>query len=471
MSSINLINGGLDVQSIVDGLITAERQPITRLEKQNQTHQSKISAYQTFNSKLLAFKTSVDSILFHGEDVPLNVPSSFSDRLSKSLFALRKATSSDEDVITATAGKGEATGTFHVTVDGLAGYHTYGSANFISNTETETGTGTLVIQKGSEDEVTFTITAENNSLQGIRDEINDADAGFTATVVNDGSATPYRLVITSDDSGSANELTITDNLTGGSALTLAQIAAANDATLTVNGVEYTRSSNSISDVILGVTLNLKAESGSSQIVVERDVDSIVSGIQDFVAKYNDVVSYIASQSKYDPATKKAGILAGDYTLRDTRSKLSSILNQSIAAEGYSLSLLSQIGIKLGNTGTYTVDETKLREQLSADAENVAHLFLADATDSEENTISLVPMLHSRLKGITDTFEGPVVRATNALQQNIGRVKHQIEEMESRLETRRAILLAQFTKADQALRQLSVMQMSLTSQLNTLSSLK
>src|SRR5512144_2380030 len=115
MSSINLINGGLDVQSIVDSLIEVARLPINRLETKTETYQTRISAYQSFNSKLLALKTSAESVLFNGEDVPLNVPVDFSDRLSTSLFALRKATSSNEEVITATAGRGNVTGTFDVT--------------------------------------------------------------------------------------------------------------------------------------------------------------------------------------------------------------------------------------------------------------------------------------------------------------------------------------------------------------------
>jgi flagellar hook-associated protein 2 len=472
MGSINLINGGLDVLGIVDGLINAERVPIQRLQAQAKTFQDKITAYQALNSRLLAFKTSVESLLFQGEDVPLSMPSEYSDRLSKSLFALRKAASSNEDVVTATAGKGTAIGNFAVTVSQLAKYHSFASNNFLSDTSTLTKTGTLVIQKAGETEVTITVDETNNNLQGIKSAINSQNAGFTATILNDGSGTPYRLVITSDDSGTANGLTITNNLTegAGDAVTLLETTPAEDAELQINGVSITSSSNTVSDAIEGITFELRAESGTAAVRVERDDDAIVAGLKDLVAKYNDVSSYISSQSRYDATKKTAGILAGDFTLRAAQTDLMSIVNQSIDASGYTLSVLSQVGIKLTNNGTLSLDESVLRDKLSSDFNDTAHLFLGDGLNGEGSTTSIVPALQSRLKSLTDTIDGPVFHASDAMQQNISRLNKQIEQMESRLEIRREVLTAQFSKADAALRQLSVLQASLDGLVNSLSSL-
>jgi flagellar hook-associated protein 2 len=474
MSTVNLINGGLDVQSIVDNLITAERQPITNLQNQTKGYQDKITAYQEFNTRLLALKTSVEAVQFNGEDVRFYIPTAFSDRFSTSLFALRKATSSDEAVVTATADKGEAIGNYNISVTTLAKYNSFGSNSLASDTATSTKTGTLVIKKGSADAVTITIDSSNNTLQGIKNAINNADAGFTATVINDGNATtPYRLILTSDDSGSANGLSITNNLNQGtdSAISFTQITAADDAAFTVNGVNVTRGSNTITDVIDGITLNLKAltNGNPAQITLTRDTEAIVTGIKDFVSKYNDVVSYISSQAKYDSTTKTAGILSGDFTLRNTQSQLGSTLFQSIQSDGSTLSLLSQVGIKLGNDGTLSVDETKLKNGLSDKFQETAKLFLADGQNLEGDTVSIIPKLQSLLKSVTDNFGGAVHNATDALQQNILRINEQIAQMELRLETRRELLIAQYSKADEALRQLSVLQSSLSSQLSSLSS--
>jgi flagellar hook-associated protein 2 len=471
MTSIDLINGGLDVLGIVDNLIAVERAPIDRLGTRVETYQKKISAYQALNSRLLAFKTGIESLLFQGEDVPLSMPSEYADRLSKSLFALRTTVSSNEDVVTATAGKGAAIGNYSVAVSQLAKFHSFASNNFLSDTSTLTQTGTLVIQKAGEAEVTITIDETNNTLQGIKSAINSQNAGFTATILNDGSGTPYRLVITSDDSGTANALTITNNLTAGAgdAVTLLETTPAQDAMLQINGVSITSSSNTVADAIEGITFDLKAESGTAAIRVERDDDAIVAGLKDFVAKYNDVISYISSQSRYDATQKTAGILAGDFTMRAAHSDLASILSQSITISGDSFRVLSQAGITLTNSGTLSLDETLFRDKLSSDFDDVAQLFLADGLNGEGSTTSIMPALQNRLRSLTDTIDGPVFHASDALQRNISRLNLQIEQMESRLEMRREILTTQYSQADAALRQLSVLQASLEGLVNSLSS--
>jgi len=472
LSSINLINGGLDVQTIVDNLITVAHQPIDRLQQQNTASQNKITAYQTLNTKLLALKTSVENLLYHGGDVPLSPPSSFTDRLNGSILALRKATSSNENVVTATAAQGMATGSFTIEITKLAKFDTFTSNNFASYTETETKTGSLVIQKGTDEPVTITIDDTNNTLEGIKNAINYANAGFTASILNDGSGTPYRLMITSNDSGTANALAITNNLTEGSgaSLTLSETTPADDAALQINGIDITSSSNTVANAIEGMTFDLKAESGTAVVKVDRDIDSIVAGFQDFVTKYNDAASYISSQSTYNTTTKSAGILSGDFTLREARTQITSALTQSVSLSGCSLSVLSQLGFRLANNGTLSLDETKLRDELSTNFNDTAHLLLDDGLDSEGNSVSLIPRLESQLKNLTDTVDGPIFLATGAVQQNIARTNDLITQMEQRLETQRALLITEYSQADYALRQLTVLESSLNNQMATLSSM-
>lgn len=471
MGTINLINGGLDIQGIVDNLIYVQREPIRKLEEQTKTYQDKVAAYQAFNTKLLAFKTSIESLLYQGDGAPLSLPSSFEERLNNSVFALRTTQSSDEAVLTATASKGTTIGDFTVTVSKLAKFDTYASNNFASDTATATQTGTIVIKKGSADAVTVTIDDTNNTLQGIRDAINRANAGVTVSIIRDGSAAPYRLVITSNESGTANALTITNNLKKpGEALSFTRTVSADDAALQVNGVSIVSSSNTVTDAIEGVTLNLRASSGTAVVTVGRDLDSIVAALQDFAAKYNEVVAYISSQFSYNATDKKAGLLAGDFTLRRTQSMMSSTLMGSINSDGASLRLLSQIGLKRNSDGTLTVDEAKLEQALESDFRGTAHVFLADAQDAAGGTVSIAPQLFNQLRSFTDNLEGPVFRAQDAVQQGITRINRQIEQMEERLEKQREILIAQFAKADEALRQLNVLQTSLNSQINSLQGL-
>lgn len=465
------ISGGLDVQSIVDNLMLAERVPITRLQSKISTYESKISAYQTFNSKLLALKTSAESILFNGESVPLNIPDNFSDRLDTSIFAGRTASSSDEAVVTATADKGIVTGNYSVTVSNLAKFSTQASNKLASATETHTQTGTLTIQKGTDAAVDIEITSENNTLQGIKDAINAKDAGFTASILNDGSAeNPYRLVITANNSGSASDLTLTTDWNEDpelSELTFTETVQGEDAALQVNGIDITSSSNSVTNAIEGLTLNLKAESGSAIISTERATDAIVAGVTDFIEKYNDIISYITAQTTYNATTETAGVLAGDYNLRDVQSKLSTAVAQSITSGSGALTVLSQIGITLQNDGMLALNESLFTQKLSSDYEGTARLFLAEGLNSAEETTSFMPLLQQQLDAITDSIDGPMNQAEDLYQQSIDRLNEQIDAIELRLETRREMLVAQYTRANDALVELSSLETTLSGMLNTL----
>ncbi len=469
MGSVNSLSGGLDVQGIVDNLIYAEREPIRRLERQSRAYQDRISAYREFNSKLLAMQTGIEGILFHGAGFPLNYPSGLGSRLGHSVFSLRKAVSSDESVLQATAAKGTLTGSFAIAVSQLAQAAAHASGNFASDTATLLKTGTLVIQKGSDEAVTITVDETNNTLQGLRNSINSLNAGFVASIVRDGRAEPYRLVITSSSTGTANSLSITSNLDqgDGAAIHFTETLAARDALLQVNGIDVVSSSNTVSDAIEGVTLNLRAASGSATVRLESDLDAIAAALKEFAGKYTDIIGYIASQSRYDAAKKQAGVLAGDFVLRQAQGTLSGVIMRSVSPGGSAMAGLWQIGFKLANDGSLSVDESKLREMLTSNLTGVAEMFLADAPDGGGGFISIGPDLRAQLKNLTDTYAGPVTSSRNAIQQNIDRIAQQISQMEDRLAARRELLLAQFARADAALRQAGALQASIAGQVSSL----
>lgn len=380
MSSINLLSGGLDVQGTVEKLIYVESEPIRRLETQTKTLTSKVSAYQALNTKLSALLDQVNEMLFQGETASLSPISSFEDRLAHSIFGARQVSSSDADTVSATASKGMSTGTFALTVTELAQARTVAGDNFADTVTTRTGTGTLVLQVGTDDPVSITIDSTNNTLEGVRRAINAANAGVTATIVNDGSATPYRLTITANETGTAHSFNVTDNLTGGQVLNLTEKMAANDAEFTVNGINITKSSNSVSDVVEGVTFALKNMTAAPvMLTVQKDYDAIVSAVQELATAFNEVNTFANAQFKYNQATKSAGVLSGDATLRSTQTRIRDILAQSVGNAFTPYRTVSQIGISFNNDGSITVDETKLRKAVTANATQVAALLLGDGT--------------------------------------------------------------------------------------------
>jgi flagellar hook-associated protein 2 len=462
-SSIDLINSKLDVASIVDSLINVDSAPIRRMQSQVSTFQSKVSAFQNLNTKISNLLDNVNSLLYGNTDAPLLQPSSFADRLSESVFNQCKVTSSDESVVSATASNATS-GTYSINVSNLASAQSLSSDSFASATSA-VGTGTLTLTKGGQD-YTVTIDSSNATLSGVCTAINNANAGVTATVINDGSSsTPYRLLITANDTGTANSVVVSENLSGGSAINIATIAGqeAKDAEFTVNGISIKKSSNTVSDVINGVTFTLKDQTTTpATLYVVKDLDAIVKGFNDFIATYNGINTGINGQFTYNSTTKKAGLLSGDSTLRSIQSTLQSQISQSVSNQFTSYGIAGQVGLEFNRDGSLSLDETKFRSALSSNFKSVAALFLGDSGND-----GIFANLQIRLDGITDPIEGPIHNATDSLDQNIKMINKEILSYQDRLDVEREMLTFQFGKADEALRLLTVSQASLSSQLSKL----
>jgi flagellar hook-associated protein 2 len=385
-SSINLVNSVIDVGSIVDNLIYVDSAPVRNMQSQVTTLQSKISAFQSLNTKVSTLADKIDTILYGTTNEPLLNPYTFSDRLEASIFSKCKVTSSNSDAISAIADNANTSGTYSISVTSLAQAKSLAASNFADTSSTKTGTGTLTITTGDNDAVNVTITDSNNTLTGVCNAINQADAGVTATIIHDGTSSPYRLLITANNAGTANSFTVTDNLSGGQALNLEQKQAASDAVFVLNGVNITKSSNSVSDVIPGVTFTLKAKTaGAVDLTVDKDIDSIISSLNDFVSAYNSVNAYINSQFAYDSTNKKAGLLSGDSTLRNIQSNLQNQITQSITNRFTNYSVAGQVGLEFNRDGGLALDSDKLRTALSSNFSSVAALFLGNGTSSDSAT--------------------------------------------------------------------------------------
>ena len=382
-SAINLVNPVIDVPTIVDGLIQIESAPITQMQNETSALQSKISAFQSLNTKLATLLDKVDNVLYNGGTVPLNTPGSFSARLNGSVFTASKATSSNTNVLTATASQNAANGTYSITVANLAKARTDLSDGFLDPNTVLTGTGTLSISIGSGPAVDVSIDSTNNTLQGVASAINAKNAGVTAAVINDGSATPYRLVITSSQTGKANSFNITDGLVGGKALNLGNVVLADDAKINVNGIDISRSTNTITDVISGATLNLVTTSAApTTVTVGADLDAMVSAVKGLVSAYNDVNTAITNQSQYNTQTKTAGVLSGDSNVRSIQNKLQTIITGIVSNSYTTYSVLSQVGLNFNRDGSLSLDESKFRSAAASNLSSVAGLFLGSGPVSD-----------------------------------------------------------------------------------------
>jgi len=194
------ITTGIDFQAIVDIMVKAEQARIDLVTANKAEETAKLTAIQGFNTLLLGLKTSATS-------------------LSKQAnFQVQSATSSNDSLVAASVTGNAAPGTHTLTVNRLAQVHRLASQGFADTDQTSIGVGTVIFQIGSEASTEIEINTGNNTLEGLRDAINNSDAGITASIINDGSAlNPYRLLLTSTTTGADGKITVTTNLTGGAA--------------------------------------------------------------------------------------------------------------------------------------------------------------------------------------------------------------------------------------------------------------
>ena len=383
----------IDVNTLVSNLMSVESQPLTAMQTQQTSFQTKITAYGQLQSAVASLGSAVSSLA------------------STDTFLQNSATVSDSTVLSASAGTSAAAGSHTVEVQKLAQAQQLASSRFTA-TDSVVGTGTLTFQFGSNTAGVFsanaaknsfsvTIDSSNNTLTGMRDAINNANGGVRATIINDG--TGYRLALSSSDSGTVNSLKITaadgdGNSTDASGLSqlaydpagtagagknLTESVTAQDAVLVVDGISVSKSSNTVSDAISGLTLNLtKTNAGAPvSVTVAANTASIKSALSSFVAAYNTFASKVHSLTYYDASTKKAGDLQGDATARSVINQVHNALTASVPGLAGGLSTLSQVGITLQADGTLLMDSGKLDKALADPTITVGSLFASTGTAS------------------------------------------------------------------------------------------
>jgi len=394
------LGSGLDISSLVSQLVAAERSPAaSRLSSRETKLKAQISAIGSFKSVLSNFQSSLASLK------------------KTDIFQSMKATVADDKLFAAKAENGAQAGDYNIKVEQLAQAHRLATPadQVFASTSAVVGTGTLTFQFGTYDANTdsfttnanksiqsVTIDASNNTLAGIRDAINEANIGVTASIVNDGNG--YRLVMGSKDSGAANGLKITASDPSLSLLAFdptsqsdrdtKQTLAAADARLVVDGLTVTSASNTVKEVIPGVTLTLKAKGdAATSLTVAQDTSETTKALETFVQSYNDMMSTVKSLTAYDAQTKTAGTLAGDYNVRSTINRIRDIFTSSVAGASGAFKSLADVGISLQRDGTLNLDSTKLAKALDSDIDGVASL------------IDGVASLFARAGGTTD----PLIR--------------------------------------------------------------
>lgn len=376
-ASISGIVSGIDTEGIISQLTSLRRAPQIRMQARKTLLQKKLDAWDGLKKQLSSLKSAAAG-LSHANT-----------------FRRSSGASSEPSLLTVATSPDAAAGTYNLTVLATAQAHQVKSQGYADTSSAVLGSGTVSIQVGTGTPGTITVDETNNSLSGLRDAINRSGVGVTASIINDGDpANPYRLVVTANTTGESSQITITPTLDGGAAPTFSTLQEARNASIRLGegagAVLVSKPSNSVTDVIPGVTLNLVAADAdkSVSVTVARDTSSVGAAVQELVSSYNALLESINSQGKFDPETNQGGSLLGDSSLLLIQNDIQRVLDQVVPGLSAGMNTLSNVGLTVGSDGKLQFDSARFTTALSENPTAVTKLF-ANYGDSGDSGIKYI----------------------------------------------------------------------------------
>lgn len=473
------IGSGLDANSIVTKLVALESQPIANLQTASDKLQTKISAYGQIQSAVSGVRDAARKLT------------------SADLWGATAAASADATAVSATTSAGAQVGTYSIDVTVLAKPQSVVTKTSLASGASTLGSGTLTLDigtwtgnsfeaKAGSTPVTIDVAA-TDTLAGIRDKINATNSGVKASIITDSSGS--RLVMQSATTGAINGFRVTaadagdgNNLddAGLSALAYDPGSAtagtnlsqpATDAEATINNVPIKSATNTLSEVVSGLTITLSKvttnpptiTTGPISVTVSQDTATITKAITDFATAYSSMATLVKGSTKYDEGSKTAGALQGDSGALSVQNQLRSLLGSSSNASS-TFGTLSSIGLEIQTDGTVKVNSTKLTSALGNLAE-VKKLFSnSDSADATKDGIM------TRLRVMSDNLlgsEGILTVRTSGLKQTITNNQARQESLQNRVDLYEKRLKAQYSALDTIMAGLSSQGNYVTQMINSL----
>jgi len=421
MFSIDGLITGLDTSSIIDGLLSLQQNKVGQLSLRKQGIIGEQSAFKGIEAKLLGLSSALGSL----------------SRSVGNVLEQRTTTVSDPELVTAAATDKAASGVYNIRVDALARAHQIASQGYASS-ESLTTEGTLTIQVGNGTASTITVDSTNNTLQGLVNAINASDSEIAASIINDGSgSTPFRLLLTSDNTGTDNVISVTNNLAASSGDAVrpdfsgTAVQEASDASVTIGSgagaISVSSATNEIDELITGVTLKLLAADVNKDVTVtvSHDTESAQMAIEDFVAAYNGLMQYIDDQVRFNAESGDAGVLLGNRSVISIQDEVRSTVTSVVAGANSNMNRLSALGISVNDVGHLVINSSQLEDvlagrvdgvsmsdvkalfALTGKSDNTGVQFLLGGTDTKESTVPYEV-------DVTQAAERATITATSAL---------------------------------------------------------
>ena len=472
ISSIG-IGSGLDIESMITQLVAVERVPVTKLQTEATSLQTKLSTYGKLQSSMAALRDAASALT------------------RASTWKATVGSSSDPASVAVTTSSSTLPGSYSIEVSRLASVQSNATGVYAS-ADALVGEGTLHIELGTwgpgqtsftpkagATAVDITVGPPAESLAQLRDKINASNSGVVASVLTDASGA--RLVLRSAATGEANGFRIGVTDTDGNnsdglglsalafdpsagILTMAQALAAANASASLNGLPIGSESNTLSNVLDGMTLTLgKVTSAPVLVEAKPDTANIRKALDSFVTAYNDLNKLVAEQTKYDAASKTAGVLQGDSAAVSIRAQMRSLLGSSSSASAM-FGRLADVGFDVQTDGSIKLDETKLANGL-ANLDEMRKLFAnSDLVTPANNGIA------TQLRAMADQvlgIEGSIATRTEGLRKRIDLNQDRQEMLEDRIAMVEKRLRAQYTALDKQMASLTSLSNYVTQQISAL----
>lgn len=378
------IGSGLDIKAMVESMVKADLMPAQlRHDKKLNSVTTELSAFGQLKSAISNFQTTLNSL-------------SYASEFNKMISLL-----SEPGYVSASVTEQAAEGLYQIKVNQLAQAQSLASGYFANNSSS-VGSGSITISFGtySDNNTTFTLNTEvspvtinitpgNDSLSAVRDAINAANAGVTASIVQDSVGS--RLTLTSSETGEKYAMQITGSLTAmnydptTNNTSLSQTMAAQNSQVQINGLLLSESSNRLEKAITGITLELQQADPATTIAltVKKDVEHLKGLINDFVKKYNDFINFITTLTGFDMETRKRGVLQGDDKLRDLKTNLYHLATTPLTTDG-PIQSLADLGITSDKHGLLEIDPEMLDEAINNNYQGISNLFAKKITATDPN---------------------------------------------------------------------------------------
>lgn len=426
--------------NIVEQIMEAERIPVKQMEGKKADEDNKLALVTELETKVNEITKSVGELV------------------GARGFANNKLLSGDPNIIDGTVDPDAVvTGDWQVEVVRLAQKPGALSNGFPDKDKTQIGVGYLRFEtpEGRKD---VYITAENNTLQGVANAINAGNVGLRAQVLNDRKDpdAPFRLMVTGMATGNDNQVNFPKiyMLDGDRDVYFDESRPAQNAIVKIDGFEMEIPENKLSDVIPGVSLDLKQAAPGRQVnvSVKEDLDTITGKIKGFVEAYNGALGFIQSQHKLqkDKRTGKErlGPLGGDSLIRSTEAALRRVIMNPQFGTNSTISRVGELGIEFNRNGTLQYSEDKFNKRLQGDPKSVAAFLRGDGF-----AVGFIPTVKREISNLTNNAFGPLANRKRGLTDKIAGIDRRIEMKERQLEKKEDQLRNKFADLESKMSQL------------------